>query len=691
MPCDPLSASDVNPPPLPPDFFGGIVPRLPDLNIPFPALPIEDLQELYDTVNMILPPGILEPNLSSNFSKTVMDAVLSLLEKFTPFLMLYTFFMPILNMILCIIEIICAIPNTFKMIRALIRLFRVCIPEFLALFPFFALIIMIISLLLLILTIILYLIERIISFIEQIIKNIEILAQAITSADSDSVIAITIKLGDFLCIFQNLFVLLGAIILIFEIIEKLIQLLFKLPPCDSSDSSDDGCCTPDVCPDFIKKNKEINGTTGVLQYYNTVIQTSGSGNKTIRNGSLQFYDPNASQQLAFNNIIHAFDLPKGVSKIFFPQGVVFTGGTSLDSAPYTVDIRFFYDPVIFGRTDPKGARFIRITNCIVLKAPTDGILDYQNHLQAPKTGTLLVSGGTAFEDDGKIGMKVSSTDDAVATIDTIVALPDNIGTNPILLPTDGIKFTSLTYDFKINHIALIQVGLITLSCHPDVAFNRDWINNTVAGQLNSNSAALASVVFPDVQATRDCVNTAISQFRTSVSVDSATTMQTTVLDCLNTLKDQTTQALKQVIDIGFDPYKSDFTLDPTIQFTTLPINVSVSLNESGGNNIATNLPSSITKGIASNIKGIVSIGTLSSFDYDGYGKFIGKITSKLAGNGKIKISYNNQFISMLNNPSDITQNPSVSIKELSYTFVQSPTISESIRRDDGDIARNGAE
>ncbi len=137
-PCEPIDVGDIVIPPLPPGFGGLPVPQLPGFDIPFPSLPIEDLLALFNNLNMILPPGILKPHLSSGFSKNVLDAILSLLEKFMPFLMLYTFFMPILNMILCIIEVLCSINNPFKLIKALIRLFRVCIPEFLSLFPFFA-------------------------------------------------------------------------------------------------------------------------------------------------------------------------------------------------------------------------------------------------------------------------------------------------------------------------------------------------------------------------------------------------------------------------------------------------------------------------------------------------------------------------------------------------------------------------
>lgn len=685
MPCDPLNADDVILPPVP---DGSLLPQLPQFDLPLPPLPIEDLLDLFETLRIILPGGIMRPHLSSQFSKNTLDAILSLLEKFMPVLMAYNFLMPILEMILCIIEILCSLTNTFKLIKALIRLFRVCLPDFLSLFPIFALILMILSLLLLILALIIYLIQRIIAFIKQLVKNIIFLANAIAAANTDSVIAITIKLGDLLCIFQNLFVLLGVIILIFEVIERLLRLFFKLPPCDSDDTSDDGCCTPEVCPSFLKNNKEIVSNVGTLQYFNNVIRTSTSGNTTLRSAGFQLYDASAPQNLAFNNITHAFDLPAGVSQVFFPQDGIYTAGTTPNSAPYTADVRIFYDPALYGRTDKKGARFIRIKDCIVLAAPVDGVSDYQNNLIAPFNGTISIAGGTAYEDDGITIMKVSSSDTAAGTLNTVISLPDNIGPAPTLSPTDGIRFDNITYTFKINHVILIAKSLLTISCHPDLAFNRNFINNTIGAQLNSSGEALGRITLPDVQGTQDCIINAINEFRQGVSVDAAEKLQTTVIGCLTDLQNQTNDVLGQVIDAGFNPFKSDFTLDPTIQFTTQSIKVSVILNEAGGNNIANNLPADVAAKLAAKLEAVISFGEITTFTYDGSSKFVAYITSKESGNGTIKVSYNGEFISILDNPADTTQTPSVTVKELLYTFVQTVAIEGAVRRDEGDVVRD---
>src|ERR1039457_1114059 len=393
MPCNPLQDSDFNTsPPSPFPGAGGFAPQLPNLNIPFPDLPLDDLTELFNLLEMILPPGSLKPTFEPDFLNNIYGGIFSLLEKFLPFLMLYKFFLPVLNLILCIIEILCAINNPIKLIRALERLFRVCIPDFLALFPFFALILMIISLILLLITLILYLIERLLQLIEIILANIITLERAISRSDNDGIIAIVKKIGDLLCLLQNLFIIMAVFALIIQVIKDLLSLLFKIPPCDSSDGSSDGCCTPDVCPAFIKDNTDIKSSTGNFLYFNSVGIDSGlilplgfpAMVSVIRQESWQFYDPNLVQNQQFINITNAFDLPPGFTKVFFPSGTSYDKTTSPSSTPYTIDFRVFYNPAAFGNlTDPKGPRYIKIVNAIVQKPPTAGVMSYD--------GSTLVS------------------------------------------------------------------------------------------------------------------------------------------------------------------------------------------------------------------------------------------------------------------------------------------------------------
>lgn len=696
MVCDPLSDSSFSPPS--PSGIGGFAIPLPDLNIPFPAISMPDLTQLFNEITLILPPGTLRPNFEPDFANDVYAGINDILSKFTPFLMAYKFFLPVLNLILCIIEILCALMNPFKVFRAIRRLFRECIPEFLAIFPFFALPIMIISLLLLILSLIEYLVNRILQMILIIIDNIILLGKAAQRLDNDSIINIIKKVGDLLCLLQNLFVILGVILILIQIIKTLLSLIFKIPPCDSTDGSNDGCCTTDVCPDFIKNNNTITSNTGFLQYYNQVAIDSGLSLppsfgpliSVVRQESWQFYDPNLSIRQAFINITRAYDLPVGFVKVFFPAGVSYNTTTSPSSVPYTIDFRFFYNPTIFGVSDPKGARFIKAVNVIVQNPPTAGVITFDGYtLIGPLNGTLNLVGGVMTEDDGT---PILNTQGMTIPLNTFIHQSPTL--TGITHPTDGILFQDLTYTFTINHEILFGENLITLGCVPDVAIDKNFINTTIGAQFNINGTKLGNVsnLLPDITATQNCVIGAITTFRQNLSVDSANAFQTNILNCLNGLSQQTSTALTAATAAGFDQYKSSFSVNPSIQFTTLPIEVSVSINESSGQLITSNLPASVASQLASQLSANITLGSISPFTYDGYNFFVANITSSIPGNGNVQVAFDNNFISTLSNPTSIDQPGSVAVNSLQYTFVQSSVISTGfdIRRDDGDIARSGS-
>src|SRR5271166_2793796 len=136
-PCSPNDVSFPSPDgPSGPSIPGfGIPFQIPVPAIPFPAGFPEDLLEILNLLQMLIPPGALKPALNPNFGKNIFDAIMKLLDQFMPFLMLYKFFLPILNLIICIIEVLCAIANPIALINALNRLFTQCIPAFLNLFP----------------------------------------------------------------------------------------------------------------------------------------------------------------------------------------------------------------------------------------------------------------------------------------------------------------------------------------------------------------------------------------------------------------------------------------------------------------------------------------------------------------------------------------------------------------------------
>lgn len=368
MPCqvDDLTVTEPEGPSLPgiPGLGSPFTPTLPDSLFPLPGGFPESLSDIFNKLSMILPPGVIKPGLSPFSSKNVFDAILSLLEKFFPFLMMYKFFLPILKLIICMLEVLCSLMNPFKLARAIIKLFRECIPEFLSLFPIFALIIMIISLLLLLLAIIEYIIAQILKLVQLILKNIRALVKATAKADQQTVLAIIRKLGMLLCGFQNIFVILSIVGIIIQVIKDIIKLIFSIPPCDDTEGTDvDGCCTNEVCPTFIRDNENLTSFTGTLQYYPEVNAVSSEFpapfntlfNVNKRKSTHQFFDDKASKYKQFINITDPYDvvMPDGEQKpVFFPTDVSFVATTPQRQAPYVVDLRLPYTPSNWGRTSP---------------------------------------------------------------------------------------------------------------------------------------------------------------------------------------------------------------------------------------------------------------------------------------------------------------------------------------------------
>jgi hypothetical protein len=695
MPCNPLDEADFDPGSSPGFNLGSV--QLPTLDIPFPDLPLENLQSLFDSLGMILPPGIMKPSFHPDVLNEVYAGIMDLLNKFFPFLMLYKFFLPVLNLILCIIEVLCAIPNPFKLIRTLRRLFRVCIPEFLALFPYFALILMIIALILLIIALIEYIITRLIQIIETILRNIILLSKSASSLNSDSIIAIVKKIGDLLCVLQNLFILFAIFNTILQIIKALAGLSFRIPPCDSSDGSDDGCCTPEVCPQFIRENETVVSSTGIFQYLGEIGINSGltlpvgfpNFYSVIRPESWQFYDPSLAQSQQFINITHAWDLPTEFrDTVFFPAGASYDENTNYVGTPYYINFTVLYNPTVFGRTDLLGTRLVKIKNCIVQAPPTAGVSNYNGVLVAPLNGTLNLVGGVITEMDGTPILDPSTNNSY--TIRRFFHQPtNNYGTTPNV--SDPVLFTSVSYTLTINHPVLVSSGLITLGCVPSVAIERDWLSATLGDQFNANGARLAGItaLLPDMAAAQQCVIDAITSYRRKISTASTNKFKSDVLGCLSGLRSSAVSALVETVSAGYDPYKSDFTVEPPIQFTTAPVVVTVLLRESSGTIMTTNLPKDIAAIIAAKITATNSFGEIGSFTYDGSQYFVAEITSKEAGNGEIKVAYENSIIGILNNSTDLNQTPSLALKTGKYTFVKSQVLhggEGAPRRDDTDIS-----
>lgn len=665
--------------------------KFPELSLPF-DIP-EDLLELFNKLSFRLPSGLMKANLSPSYDKNIFDAIKSLLEKFIPFLMFYKFCLPILNLLVCIIEVICSINNPVRFVNALRRLFRVCIPDFLSLFPIFALIIMIISLLLLILQLINYIIQLIKRIIQQIIKNITLLGKALGVSDptsqeqTDSVLAVTRKIGILLCFLQNLFVIFGAIALIIEIFKQILSLESRIPPCAGDNSSnvdsDGGCCPPEVCPDFIRNNTEIKSTTGKFRYHNkvienisaTVIGATESIFPVLRNELFQLYDDLGDPKLAFINVNGSYDAPDST---FWPEGTVYNKNSKKDKVPYTVDLKFEYDPnnVFFNpyppgdplnrNLDPKGKRFVIVRDCIILAQPENNLFNPDLIAYYVSNGVVLVEGGKVYEIDEITPVNVNGVQ---ATLNTLFSIPTTTTTQP--LDNSGSIEVDAEYIWKINHYVLYEKSIITAGCIPLVAIDKDFVNATLSNDVTKVTADLSSALnsLVDFSAVADCVFSAIEEFKKDITIDSANKLEADCNACLNDAYENIEDVVKDLIDSGVSVYKSDFTIDPALQFTTQTILVKVVLNDSSGNNVATGLTEEIANNIISKLKAEISFGQITVFTYDGIDSFFADISSSKAGTGEIKITYNGDHISILTIPEDLNQPITSVIKALNYEFI----------------------
>lgn len=691
MPCVPsqVSISPSTVPSGPPIPIVGRPFALPLPNTsPFPPNFPEDLLYLFNSYRMLIPPGAIKPSLHPNHSKDIFDSILSMLDRFFPFLMLYKFFLPILNLIICIIEVLCALMNPFALISAINRLFNQCIPAFLNLFPIFALIIMIISLLLLLLALIEYILVQVLKLVNDILRNINALIISFNDADANGVLAIALKLGSLLCVFQNLFVLLSIFNVIIELIRDMLKLAFSIPPCGGSSTSDiNSCCSPLTCPSIVQSDYTNN--TGIFKYLPQAgVQTGtipffGTTTLDLRTESWQIYDPQQTQAQAFTNIYDAYDIT-GVNPkpVFFPTDANYNATTSPSQAAYTIDLRLYYNPIIWGRFGLP--RYIRFTNCIVLAVPTTNLTIYNNTSVIESNGVISLAGGSGFEDDGTTVL-TGFAEDGVTSISARATLENFIHTQPlfienpisdILHPTDGYTFTDITYTFKPNMPVLLSKQLTTLGCEPSVALNRAFINTVMYGNIGTQTVALNGLLnssaFPDPNATQQCLMAALSALRTNLSTEGVTTFQATVAACLGELQDNTNSALGSMVGIGFNACQSILIRDPAIQFTSQTITVTVTLNENNGLPLTQGLPVSVGNNIALRITPYVTFGNITNFSYDGYQSFTAQISSTMPGKGQIMVGFDNQILCTNTLPADPAQSPTHTLQTLDYQFVYTP-------------------
>jgi len=704
MPCDP-SNNTINPPVVPAIPIPGFGIPIAPIQIPFPnlSLPtglIQDLGALVASLTLLFPSSKFIPTVD-NFTKVIFDLIANLLTQIAPFLSFYNFIMALLNLIMCIIEIICALTNPFKLIKAIIHLFRDCLPPFMLLFPWLALLAIIIALLLLILALIEYLIATILAIILEIIRNIQILASGLSFQDATSTLVAIQKLAELMCLIQNIMAILAALSAIMAIIQAL-SLVGGGLACDDS-----SCCSPDVCPPFIK-NSPVTGTTGQMIYSSQVSADSAtifaglSGLPAGFNASIFNIPPARTEkwqlvdigfnEYPFSSIITPVTDPLTGNETdkFWPEGISFTATTPVNKACYTCNLRFEVNPNTFGILDSKGLRYFKVNNCIVVQEPYIGLYNFKDQLQVTNlTGTLSLEGGLVFEDDGTTPYMV---DGYQGTLNTFIhKAPEVTVSAPA---NDLIAINNIEYSLNPGFSALMGYQLITAGCIPEISVEKAAFNAVLTSedfravflklQPTPSGIKVPSVgILPNVQGAQDCVLGALADFRKNVTLATAAEFQANVQICLGDLKNQTLATICGAIIAATSQFKSAATLSTDVEFTTRPIVVNVLLKDPVGTNIGLNIPPTCVPQIESLLTGEPTFGQITGFTYDGSSSFNASLTSKKSGSGSLNIMFNGKIFSTLIPGVTGTSSSQIVEDVLSYTFIDA-VVEPIVRRDNTD-------
>ena len=672
---------------------------LPDFDLPTDLL--EDIIALMQQLQALFPSGLFKANLDS-VMKNVMDFVANILSQLAPFLSFYNFIMALLNLIVCIIEVLCAIPNPIAVAIKLKKLFAECLPPFLLLFPWLALIAMIIALLLLILALLQYILETILGIIQQIIENILVFTEAVSIASPESQLAAAQKIASLLCLIESILAILVAIAAIIAIIQSLAEFAGG-EICADDDA--EGCCPPEICPPFIKDNTEIAVSNGTLVYFGRIgADFSAAGlpasladflaeTNVIRQDRWQLFDNDPTAEFPIQLIITPTIPVFFGGSIFFPDQE-YLSDTSVLRAPYTVDLTMQIDPVTFHPTDVDGYRTMIIKDCIVVRKPYVGVIPFNNSVfggavtvptQNGTTGTFNLEGGLVFEEDGTTPFNIGNSQ---AILNNFIRIPTSTDTD-VPAVDDSFTFPGVQFVWKIGHPALAGADLITVGCMPEVSLEKAAINAFITAEgfdaVINRIPDLADYA-DDLLAAQQCSQDAIDKYRLDINNASTAVFQSEISTCISDLITKTTDLYCTAFLDGVSIFNSIFTIDFNTQFTTRAIIITVILQDAGGTNIMSIIPEDCVDDILDKLSAEVTFGSVSDFVYDRTNSvFLANLTSSAAGNGELKILFDDEVFSTLVEGVDFETPSSIVEDSLVYEFVDAAS-QPAERRDATDIS-----
>lgn len=676
--CDPLK-NHMNVPILPP--IPGLKGFTADLNFPTLGLDLpdgipEDLLDWIRRLKFNLPGGGLLQEILESLQETIAEIISHLLGFLNMFLAFYNFIMAIIEIIMCIINVLTAAMNPLKMIKRIKCLIRKCLPIFITIvFPFLALLLLLLNLLALLLALIEYIINLIKRLIEQLLKNIRRLKMVLRDGNANAALAVISKFSDLLCLFEHVFVLLSVIDLIITIIKGKWDKTFK--KCNgSSNESGNILSADDICASFLREPTELvdedleiwklrmQGTAGSMWYCNEVYGAPfplfpATSVALLRNESVYISDNSLPEALRFSNVIKYKPLNENRYYPMFPPDTTITTDMETDVIPYFIDISMNINP-----NDGYGARNILVQDAL-LKLPTkDAILEVVanvSHKTHNDYGYLLITGGNTINDP--FGFNGHTIEELLQANSGLAPNTAGTGTNA--------QYSNVNYVVKANYMALAQYTLITMGCLPSVVAEYDYFDTVYEKPISQNLPDLVDL--PDVGAAITSLNLCLSNFRANINEETIPEFETCMNDTLIDLSNQASTTYCQLLDASIDIYNIDVSLIPDFQFVTQPIEILIT--PMNGDKTFADLVGGFASSIdidgciGGNFTAKATLGTVSSFIYDGYGNFVAELSSDIAGDGYLELYYKGEQIPNVVAPNNLNKQPEISYSPFKYSFI----------------------
>jgi len=629
-----------------------------NLNIPGPDIPFpegfpENIFDLLNKLKLKWPGGISLNGLLDNFMRKLSQLISNILSQIATFLAIYNLILAILEIIVCIIEVLCALISPRAVKKKIKRLFRTCIPIFLSIFPFLALLALILAILALLLALIEYIIALIKKIIDELIKNFRRLQNFGRDGHKAGTIAVIRKIASILCVLENLIVLFLLIKAVIDIINN-IKLRTIEPPCQD-DTSNCGCDSCPECADFLLYPENLITSNAQITYIAKIINIfSVEYSETVT-----LVAPTLPSKYQLDNILGATVGQGCTVGPFFPPSPL-PDDYSPTRAPYLIDIKYSFS------ADGYGTRDVVIANTLI------------QNVTAYNAGTIFLTGGSAIDPAGFI--------DGWDIEDVMRGHQGNPIVEKTTTETAGInKFTP-------NYDGLFALGLTTVDCDPNIIQEKQTLYNSI------NTGQLDGFEFPDIDTTIDGLDAALSTLRGKVNEDAINKFDKDVNDLMDDLQTQTETSYCDVLDAMVSPLHSTAELDPEMQFITDSIEVKVILRSSSLQTFFDvigeyPMPASVESCIGNKITADVTLGTVNGFSHDGYGNYLGYISSSTPGDGYLTLYYDNQQFGKVIRPDDLTENAEIIEIKFPYTFIGVGNVDLGVgegapRRDETDIANS---